>query len=296
MLNLRAVIYGTLLSATGGLHAEDWSVRAEFTYDPAYRHASNPGRGFVPYPGAYEFPHSMEYRYFGFAELMPEQDQFDFTTIEEFLESSANRGNQGIFRVYLDYPNNDTSVPGFLRRAGVGLTAYTEHGGGESPDYDHPAVVEAMAALIAELGGAYDGDARIAYIQVGLLGHWGEWHTWPNSDLFPARATQDVVLESFSRAFPRTPLLVSQDSLSITPTHDYARHRVGLHDDAFANGTLGPDDWMFVPRLHRHGLTGLWRSLPIGGEVLPRLQSVVWDDPQGAPQDYFACVRETHAT
>lgn len=295
-MRIHSLLAVLLLSAPPSLSAENWSARADFTYDPAYRHVSNPGRGFVPYPGAYAFPHSMEYRYFGFAELMPAPGQFDFAPIEDFLETAANRGNQGIFRVYFDYPNNDTSVPAFLRDAGVSLTTYTEHGGGESPAYDHPALVQAMTALIAELGSVHDGDPRIAYIQVGLLGHWGEWHTWPNSELFAHRSTQETVLESFSRAFQETPLLVSQDSLSITPTHDYARLRIGLHDDAFANGTLGPDDWMFVPRLRRYGLTDLWQKLPIGGEVLPSLQSIIWDDPSGAPQDFFASVRETHAT
>ena len=285
-----------LLGSSANAEEENWAVHQSYEYNAAYRPDTNPGKGFVPYPGSYTFPHSMEYRYFGFADLMPEEDTFDFQEVEGYLEACASRGNQGVFRVYFDYPDNETSVPQFLIDAGVSLTVYTDHGGGESPDYDHPALVAAAQDLITALGSTYDGDPRIATIQVGLLGHWGEWHTWPRDDLFPSHKTQMAVLQQFGSAFSQTPILVSQDSLAYEPTHSYGTYELGFHDDAFAEGTLGPDEWMFVPRLQRLNLTQHWKTLPIGGEILPSLQSIIWDVPSGATQDYGECVTATHAS
>jgi len=39
----------------------------------------------------------------------------------------------------------------------------------------------------------YDGDTRIGYIQLGLLGFWGEWHTWtgdPSTDTWIPDSTK----------------------------------------------------------------------------------------------------------
>ncbi len=259
--------------------------------------AANPMKGFVPYPGNYHFPHSMEYQYVGFADLHPAPNVFNCRAVlEPKLEEIANRGNQAIFRVYLDYPDNSTSVPQYLLDSGLTLTPYTEHGGGQAPNYNHPALVDAMEQLIQELGANYDGDSRLAYWQMGFLGFWGEWHTWPLDELMANRQTQERILTAFSSAFEKTPLLVSQDSFSYEPVHHFTAYGIGFHDDAFTEGTLGPDEWMFVPRLQRFGYSEHWKHFPIGGEVLPAHQATIWSSPSGSPQDFFECVQQTHAT
>jgi hypothetical protein len=60
---------------------------------------------------------------------------------------------------------------------GVSLCKYSNYGGGFSPNYDDPYMIDAMVTLIKKLASVYDGDNRIAVFQVGFLGHWGEHHT-----------------------------------------------------------------------------------------------------------------------
>ncbi len=279
------------LFCLGGAHAEWLSVPSAQPPD------ANPLKGFMPYRGSYDFPHSMEYQYFAFDDLMPSLDTPDFdTTIEPFLEEVSGRGNHAVFRIYLDYPDERYAVPQWLRDAGVTATSYSSHGGGLSPDYDHPALLAACESLISLLGARYDGDPRIGFLQVGLLGHWGEWHTYPNGHLFAATETQNRILSAFDNAFNSTSLLVSQDLMSHDPMANIDDHDIGFHDDAFTEGTLGPADWNFYPRLVDYGFDKRWRSMPVGGEILPGLQNIVWDDPSGAPQDYSACVNVTHAS
>lgn len=290
-----SLLLGTLWALTGSVQGEQLTLSTTLPYKPAP--AANPMKGFVPYTGELDFPHSMEYQYVGFAELNPQLNQYTCKTVlEPKFEEIANRGNQAIFRVFLDYPDESTSVPQYLIDAGLAMTPYTDHGGGLSPDYDNPQLVAAMEGLIAALGNDYDGDPRIAYLQVGFLGHWGEWHTWPTDALMASRATQARVLTAFGKAFDKTPLLVSQDSFSYEPTHPFATYGIGFHDDAFTEGTIDNEDWMFLPRLNSFGYQDHWKTFPIGGEVLPDLQATLWNTPSGSPQDYTSCVEQTHAT
>ncbi|MEQ8821127.1 MAG: DUF4832 domain-containing protein [Sumerlaeia bacterium] len=265
--------------------------------DPAAAPADNPLKGFMPYIGEYDLPHSLEYSYVGLAEAMIAPGNYAFeTAIDPLLEDAASRGHQMVLRVFIDYPDETLSLPQFFIDEGITLTPYSDHGGGMSPDYDFPALVEALEDFIAALGARYDGDPRLGYFQVGLLGHWGEWHTYPNYSLFPSLATQNRILAAFDAAFDETHILVSQDSMGQDPVANLAATAVGFHDDAFTEGTLGPDDWMFVPRLNAFGFDERWKTIPMGGEVLPDLQDDILADPPTAPQDYLACVGATHAT
>ena len=62
-----------------------------------------------------------------------------------------------------------------------------------------------LTRFIAELGKRYDGDARIGFITAGLLGTWGEWHTYPRTELMADKSVQNEVLQAYSSAFKKTP-------------------------------------------------------------------------------------------
>lgn len=284
----------TLLLATGtALGDAPWHV---MTPDASLAPADNPMSGFVPYPGTYDFPHSMEYSYVSLAEVLPSAGIVDLDSkVEPLVEGIASRGNQAILRLYVDYPAEGSGLPGFLRRAGVAEREYKDHGGGRSPDYDDPRLLAAMTRTVEILGKRYDGDPRIAYIQVGLLGHWGEWHTWPREDLFPSLETQRTILAVYARSFRITPLLLSQDALGQAIQPHFAEFPIGLHDDNFANHTLSPE-WAFVPRLERLRLADRWVQHPIGGEIAPALQAKAWLEPSGLREDFATCVRLSRAS
>eukprot|EP01052_Picozoa_sp_SAG31_P004428 SAG31_NODE_183_length_20987_cov_8.711078_12_plen_46_part_00 len=44
-----------------------------------------------------------------------------------------------------------------------------------SPNYADLHLIAALESFIAEFGRRYDADPRIGFVQVGLLGYWGEW-------------------------------------------------------------------------------------------------------------------------
>ncbi|MGH7971070.1 MAG: hypothetical protein ACREIC_20300, partial [Limisphaerales bacterium] len=258
---------------------------------------NNPLKGFMPYQGAYAaFPYSMEWNYLPLRSLMTGPTNFNWTRLDALLNDIASRGHQAVFRVYLDYPTLATGIPQYLLDAGLATYSYTDYDNKVSvcPDYQNPLLGQALTNFIAALGARCDGDPRIGFITVGLLGFWGEWHTFPHDTWFASTAVQDEVLAAYQAAFSKTKLLVRYPS----GTNPTARP-IGYHDDSFAYSTLDPPEWCFLGLLKAAGETNKWLTQPIGGEVRPEVQLCMWDTNQNcvpAGQAFNQCVDLTHAS
>ena len=267
---------------------------------------ANPLKGFMPYAsrhGGNALPHSMEFFYLPLSDLMDGPESFTWHKLEAKLDPIAGRGHHAVFRVYLDYPKKEPGIPVFLRHGpdtisgtadDLVMRSYHDHGNNGvslSPDYTNPHLRSALLRFIAAFGERYDGDPRIGFIQLGLLGFWGEWHTFPHSNWFPPPAIQEEILGAYDKAFDRTRLLVR-----VPQAHAYRDSAIGYHDDSFAYSTLAPPAWHFSGRLAAFGETERWRTQPIGGEIRPENQPRMWEDPSSVPegQDYERCVAEIH--
>jgi hypothetical protein len=279
---------------------------------PAPSPADNPLKGVVPYSDYDEdkrshFPHSLEFDYLSLAELMHGPSSFDWQPMEALLDKIAARGNQAVFRLWIEYPGKKSSLPDFLREQGVKVTSWKnndEKTTCHTPDYNDERVVAALESFLKALGKRYDGDARIGFVTAGLLGSWGEWHTYPREDLFASPKTQRRVLEAYEKAFNKSPILlrypVGKDNEQMAAN---AHYDMGYHDDSFAWGTLNrgkEDDWFFMPILKKAGDAALnkWRTQPIGGEVRPELWGQIFDAKPAHPQaqDFAECVQQTHVS
>lgn len=268
---------------------------ATLAYAPAP--PDNPLKGFMPYAGTYDLPHSLEFFYLPLKDLQTGYTTFTWTPLDQRLAAIAGRGHQAVFRIYLDYPDQGYGVPAFL--SGVPKRAYTDFGNGThatsySPDYGDADLQRATLNFIAALGTRYDGDPRIGFVQTGLLGFWGEWHTYPHPEWMASATFMDQVLDAFQTAFPHTLLLTREPKTGV----DMDRPRLGFHDDSFAYQTLGPTDWHFWPKVTGAGLQDAWKTRPIGGEVRPEVQDCLWKETSCAPsgQGFDACVDGTHAS
>jgi hypothetical protein len=259
---------------------------------------NNPLKGFMPYQGDYStFPYSMEWNYVPLRSLMTGPTNFNWASLETIISDIASRGHQTVFRVYLDYPTLPTGIPQYLLDAGVATYNYTDYDNRTSvcPDYTNPLLVQALTNFIVALGARYDGDPRIGFITAGLLGFWGEWHTFPHDNWFASTAVQDVVLAAYQAAFSKTKLLVRKPAGTNPSTRSF-----GYHDDSFAYSTIDPPDWCFLGLLKVAGETNKWLTQPIGGEVRPEVQRCMWDtnQPNCIPsgQGFNLCVDLTHAS
>lgn len=273
---------------------------------------ANPLKGFMPFSGDHRaagIPHSLEFFYLPLKDLMDGPETFTWQPLDTRLDEIAARGHQAVFRVYLDYPTKSPGTPDFLRNGPDGISGtnddlvmrpyddFGNNGGSLSPDYENPALRAALIRFINALGARYDGDARIGFLQIGLLGFWGEWHTHPHNghhsrpDWFAPLPVQREILTAFGSAFTTTPLLAREPKAAF-----FKEHAIGYHDDSFAHSTLAPPDWHFSGKLARFGETDRWRTQPIGGEIRPEIQPGMWEKPTTVPQDqaFDRCVAALH--
>jgi hypothetical protein len=228
---------------------------------------ANPLKGWCPYTiaGPITQPYSMVFQYVSWRELEPKPEDYRFAEWEQRAwDVPLARGKQIIFRVYVDYPKKQSGLPDWLRAAGVPTRPYTDYGGGVAPDYDDPRCLEAMERLIAALGQRYNTHPRVAFVEMGLLGFWGEWHTYPRPELFASAVTQRRVLEAARRAFPNKMVMTRYPQ-------GWAGQQpwLGFFDDMFPEDTDGPEDWKFLPKMRRAGRTDNWKRAVIGGEMVP---------------------------
>lgn len=300
----RAIVALALLGSPAGA--------ADLEYAPAP--VDNPLKGLVPYAGdvADRFPHSMEFDYLPLSALVVGERRYDWQPLEDLLDPIAGRGHQAVFRIYLEYPGKSGVIPAYLVEDGLEVHRYlyTETQPFppkpiETPDYEDPRLRAMLADFISALGAKYDGDPRVGFITAGLLGTWGEWHTYPRSELFASKEVQAEVMDAYERAFRATPILLrypaGPDDNAHAPNHD---RRFGYHDDSFAWATLetgrAEDDWFFLAAMGKAGVGAVdrWKTCPIGGEIRPEAWGRVFDEDPGLDeiQDFAACVEATHAT
>lgn len=269
---------------------EDW---IPLNYKPAP--ADNPLKGFMPYKGSYQnFPYSMEWFYVPLSALMDGPESFTFEAgLDPILDEIAARGHQAVFRIYLDYPANaETGVPAYMVKAGLKFFDYSEHGGGKCPDYSDERLLSALEKFIGAFGKKYDGDPRIGFITMGLIGFWGEWHTYPHDGWMPSYQDQERILKAFDEAFDDTRIL-----LRYPDTGSSAQMNMGYHDDSFSFQTLPVQSWSFMTRMELAGALDKWKAEPIGGELRPEIQLGVWSQPPDqTAEDFDKCLAQTHAS
>jgi hypothetical protein len=109
--------------------------------------------------------------YYSTDEVMIGNNAFDWTLLEDLLDGAASRNMHGSFAFYIHWPGHPLNLPDHLSDV-VPMINTTS---GPTPDYNHPAMLEAYEQFITALGTRYDSDRRVAFIHVGLLGFWGKW-------------------------------------------------------------------------------------------------------------------------
>eukprot|EP01084_Bolivina_argentea_P011574 21631_1 len=244
------------------------------------------------------FPISMEFHYIALTDVMTNLNSFTWETgLEPLLNATRDRNRHSIIRFYIDYPGKPTAVPQFLIDDGLQFDSYSDYGGGQSPDYSDTNLKSALINFITALGNQYDGDKRIAVIQLGLLGFWGEWHTYPHESWEWDDLYANDIMNAWNNAFSDTQLNVRYPSL------DSIKYRLGYHDDSFAYATFDISDtpltWFFYSQLKNATATEKWTSNIIGGEIYPDLQSTIFESTytvEQFAQKWELCVNITHST
>lgn len=138
-------------------------------------------------------------------------------------------------RVYLHWSGNRKYWPADMR----------------TDDYTSEQFIQRVSRLVKRLGKCWNTDPRIAHIEIGIIGKWGEHHS-PS----PTPEIEKVLGKAFSAAFPNKQVLVRH------PWKEFLGYGFGGYWDS----------WAHADQMNSHGramsqLGDLWRGSLIGGEV-----------------------------
>jgi hypothetical protein len=133
----------------------------------------------------------------------------------------------------------------------------------ETYDYTSPQFINRLKRMIWKLGKCWDRDPRVAHIEIGIIGKWGEHHT-PS----PTKEVEKILGEEFRKAFTQKKIL--------------ARHPWEFNTFNFG---IYWDSWAHQDQMMSHGqaifnLGDRWKMEIIGGET-----AYNWGDYQTQPGD-----------
>ena len=250
----------------------------------------NPMKGWMPgYRGINsDFPYSIDHFYIRLSHVYKDWDDFDWTAFEDELDRITGGGRHVVCRFWIYYPNQTTGLPDFLSSE---VPLYSDG----SPDWNDETLMLAMEEFIAEFGERYDGDDRIAMIEAGLYGKWGEWHTYPETERQMTQANKDRLLIAYKNAFDTTHIGLRQSHHASTYE---LKMSVGYYDDSFAYHTLCTGSWCsWNGNIVPDGITHNYKYHPFAGELRPEIQSTIFNawpnDTSDGKEDLETCIRTT---
>ena len=272
-------LFITIIIAAGFIYLQNRESEVLYSNKLAYSPSpvDNPLIGFVSWEDSItDFPHSLEYYSFPLSDVQKEYDSFNWDVLENALNSARSRGNQAIIRFYLDFPGRQSGIPQFLFNDGLEVFEYSIGGdSGICPDYSDKNLQKALVNFIEAFGSKYDGDPRIGFIQCGLLGFWGEWHTYPYSEWYPEKETYIRIADAYEKNFVITKVMAGEVEESI------ADNNIGYHDDMF------PVDSQYIYQsMIENKVNNKWMSCAIGGELAPAEQEEYFNEVNPQWEEY----------
>lgn len=204
---------------------------------------TNPFHGFVRYvgvaPPVSTLPQTLAYNNLTWKTLEPiAKGTFNWAAFEAGWAQETARGRRIGFRLNMSFPNATAhdDVPAWLIAAGVPVTAYNNAGSfGSVPDWNNATFLAEHDRMIAALGARYNLDPRIAWVDVGSYGIWGEWHQFGAVPALPVptAATKKRLLDAYLLAFPNKRLVLPYGDA-------YATQYLTANGKGLRNDCLGP--------------------------------------------------------
>ena len=195
----------------------------------------NPLMGYVPSAWYNEVSEDISLLYMDitWAELEPEEGVYNWASIDEENQISRWRkeGKHLVFRFVCDIPGEEAhmDIPEWLyEKSGKAGKWYDgEYGKGFAPDYNNPTIISCHEQAVKALGEHFGQDGLISYVELGSLGHWGEWHVNYSEGIqrIPREAVRDKYILPWTEAFPDAMILMRR------PFAAAEKYGFGLYND-----------------------------------------------------------------
>lgn len=239
----------------------------------------NPYMGFAPNADYYEAvgDNTLVYIDVTFREWEPREDYFDIKGIRErnFIDEWEKQGKHAVLRFVCDIPGEyyHTDIPDWLFERMENKEYYdTTYGKGYSPDYTDSYFIKEHKEAIEALGKAFSRDDFVAYVELGSLGHWGEWHVKSDEGIepFPSENICWEYVDPYLEAFPNAQILMRRP-FSFVFSYDF-----GVFND-MAGAKEDTDEWLDWIKeggvyeeasepMELIAVPDIWNNSPVGGE------------------------------
>ena len=227
---------------------------------------------------------SLVYIEITWADFEPKKGEYDFDKIEEDnnLQKWRSAGKNAVLRFVCDNPT-DTShmdIPDWVYKMTKDGKKYdTSYGKGYCPDYSNEDFINAHNEAIKALGEYFSKDSFVRYVELGSLGHWGEWHINTTEDdslpAMPNTDTRTLYVNAYEEAFPNAKLLMRRPFAELPDGSGLFNDMVGDEDDT--------DTWLgWIENGGKYDQTGeenglvavpnIWNSAPVGGEFTSSIE------------------------
>lgn len=220
-------------------------------------------------------------------EAEPEEGVYDFSGIyeENQLEKWKSMGKKAVMRLICDKPGEEVhmDIPDWLydKTKGDGDWYDTSYGKGYAPDYGNEAFIAAHEKLLKAMAQEFGEDNFIAYIQLGSIGHWGEWHVKYGDGIrrLPSEEVCALYVTHYREAFPDTRLLMRR------PFYEVSAYGLGVYNDMTGEPEATKEwlSWLtqggsYEEPAEPHRITAveeIWNMAPVGGEFT---SSLSWEE------------------
>lgn len=174
----------------------------------------NPMRGYYRWYGAEPIPQPRpsydRYVRYGWRLLEPSRGKYDFSAIEADMRAASAADAKFAFRIMaINEFTSPVEIPHYLQSEAGGAYCTFQGKSLWVPNWDSPQFIARAQALMRALGARFDGDPRLAYYDIGIYGHWGEWHTLELCTPPASSATKRALVDVQVDAFPRSRLLMN---------------------------------------------------------------------------------------
>lgn len=220
-------------------------------------------------------------------EIEVEEGVYDFTKVyeENNIVRWKEEGKKAVFRFVCDMPGEEAhmDIPDWLyEKTGKDGDFYdTDYGKGYAPNYANEVFIEEHEKVIRALAEEFGKDNFFAYIELGSIGHWGEWHVKYDDGIerLPSEEVCALYVTHYREAFPDTRLLMRR------PFFEVKEYGLGVFNDM----TGEPESTgMWLQWIERGGsydepkephrivaVRDVWNKAVVGGEFT---SSLTWEE------------------
>lgn len=253
--------------------------RETYIFEPTEEVFCNPLMGFAPnadYVNAVG-ENTLVYVDVTWRELEPEEGSYDFSGINasNYLDKWKSEGKRVVFRFLCDVPKEEShmDIPDWLYEKTKDGTFYdTAYGKGYSPNYSNETFISCHKRAIEALGAEYGQDDFFCYIELGSIGHWGEWHVKYDEGIarIPGEAVLREYITPYIEAFPNAKILMRR------PFEAVSEYGLGVYND-MAGDAYSTEKWLSwlsngstyeeaEEVLTLPAVKEVWNTAPVGGE------------------------------